>query len=345
MSKFEGNKQVGRMKNTRGNLRVENSINCSGRVFGERGIPLLKEKNYVVKQHHLDGDAPKQFIKAYFYEEDSRVRKASSGSWTSYIAKTAAKWYPHESVIEYMINRIGQVLGLHMNEIRLVRANGQIRFLSKYFLNENEKLIHGAEICGEHLGDMMLAKEIADHKDTSRELFTFEFIKDSIRSVFPGCFENLLAELVKMITFDALAGNNDRHFYNWGVIDTTKKAEKLPIFAPIYDSARGLFWNFSDENIKKIYKQAGKKIVTYTDEACPRISIEGNTQANHFQLTDFIKRYDKEFSEIINDLSGIENEERVLEMLRKEFFPLFIPERSDLITLTLKTRFKKIRGN
>jgi len=243
-----------------------------------------------------------------------------------------------------MINRIGQTLGLNMNEIKLVKANGQIRFLSKYFLNENEKLTHGAEICGEHLGDMILAEEIANHKPTSRELFTFEFIKDAIRSVFPQCFENLLLELVKMIAFDALAGNNDRHFYNWGVIDTKKKTSKLPTFAPLYDSARGLMWNYSDENIKKIYNQGGKKIVTYVEEACPRISIEENKQANHFQLIYLVKNYNTEYGKIVSDLASVENEENVLTMLKEEFYPFFIQQRSVLITTILRSRFKKIRG-
>ena len=136
----------------RGNLRIETSLFCSGKLFNEHKIPLLKETNYIVKNYDLDGDAPKQFIKAYFFKEDSGVKKANSNSWFSYIAKTAEKWYPHESVIEFMINRIGEVLGINMNEICLVKANGQIRFLSKYFLNKDENLIHGAEICGEHFG-------------------------------------------------------------------------------------------------------------------------------------------------------------------------------------------------
>lgn len=300
-----------------------------------------------MKNYDLDGDAPKQFIKAYFFKEDSGVKKANPNSWFSYIAKTAEKWYPHESVIEFMINRIGQVLGIRMNEICLVKANGQIRFLSKYFLNKNENLIHGAEICGEHLGDMLLAKEIADHKKTSRELFTFEFIKDAIRAVFPGSFEQLTLSLVKMLAFDALVGNNDRHFYNWGIIATKKKMLKLPTFAPVYDSARGLLWNRSDDNIinlLRIHKNGGKKVLNYIEEACPRISIESNTQANHFELMDFIERYSDEYRQIIKELACIENEEKVLEMLRKEFYPFFIPERSELITLILKTRFKKIRG-
>ncbi|MHB1922980.1 MAG: hypothetical protein ACYCOO_12180, partial [Chitinophagaceae bacterium] len=108
------------MLSNRGNLRVENSINCSGKIHNEHTIPVLKENDYVVKNYDLDGDAPKQFIKVYFYLEDSTIRKSSSNSWPSYIAKTAEKWYPHESVIEYMINRIGQVLDLNMNEIKLV---------------------------------------------------------------------------------------------------------------------------------------------------------------------------------------------------------------------------------
>jgi len=334
------------MKSNRGNLRIENSINCSGKLLNEQNILLLKEQNYFIKNYDLDGDAPKQFIKAYFYEEDSGVKKASSSSWFPYIAKTAEKWYPHESVIEFMINRIGQVLNLRMNGIKLVKANGQIRFLSKYFLHKDEKLIHGAEICGEHLGDMIMAKEIANDRPTARELFTFEFIKDAIRVVFPDCFENLLCDLVRMITYDALTGNNDRHFYNWGVIDTLKKTSKMPIFAPIYDSARGLLWNLSDENIRnfiRVHKQNGKKVVNYIEEASPRISIESNTKANHFQLIDFIKRYNNEYKEIVNELASVENEEKVLKMLNDEFFTLFIQERSELITIILKNRFKRIR--
>lgn len=335
------------MPANRGNLRYEKSQNHSGVLFHDRAIPLLKEQNYYVKDYKLDGDAPKQFIKAYFYEQDSTVKKASSSSWNSYIAKTAEKWYPHESVIEFMINRVGQVLGLHINEIKLVRANNQIRFLSEYFLRKGEILVHGAEICGQHLGDMMMAEEIANNRKTARELFTFEFIKDSIRTVFPGSFEQLLCDLVKMIGFDALVGNNDRHFYNWGVIDTLKKTGQKPVFAPIYDSARALLWNYSDDNLVNlldIHKKGHQKVVHYIENASPRISIEGNTKANHFELIDFIKRYNTEYQQIINQLAGRENEQRVLATLKDEFYPFFTQERRELMTIILQARFEKIRS-
>jgi hypothetical protein len=328
-------------------LRKETSLNCSGKILNENLIPELKEKNYYVKNFELDGDTPKQFIKAYFYEEDSGVKKASPKSWFSYIAKTAEKWYPHESVIEYMINRIGEEMGLFMNKIRLVKANKQIRFLSKYFLSKDDTLIHGAEICGEYLEDMELASEIAKHKPSARELFTFEFIREAIHVVFPKAYETILTGLVKMIAFDAIVGNNDRHFYNWGVIDTKKKTGKLPTFAPLYDSARGLLWNFSDQNVINYlqnYTDGGKKIVNYLQDACPRISIESNRQANHFELVEFVKRNNAEHKKIINNLASEETEEKVIKMLSKDFYPLLIPERRKLIEIILENRFKTVRS-
>ena len=172
-----------------------------------------------------------------------------------------------------MINRIGQELGLFVNDIKLVQANGQIRFLSKYFLKGNEKLIHGAEICGEYLEDKNLADEIARNRDIARKLFTFEFVTKAIRSVYPNCHGSIILGLVKMAIFDAITGNNDRHFYNWGVIDYTKKTSKHPFFAPIFDSARGLLWNESDKKVIHHLEHSfkdGDKIVNYVEIRCPK---------------------------------------------------------------------------
>ncbi len=233
-----------------------------------------------------------------------------------------------------------------MNEIRLVWVNKQIRFLSKFFLKDGEELIHGAEICGEHLGDRDLAKEIANDRRSSRELFTFEFIKESIRNVFPESFDNLFVGVVKMIIFDAVVGNNDRHFYNWGVIRTQIKSSKLPTFAPLYDSARGLFWNCTEAQIKGYldeYSKNGKKIVNYIEKACPRISIADNIQANHFELINYLIRLSDEYVCLIEEFSSVENELKVLNMIRQEFSLILTSTRLELISLILRKRFEKIR--
>lgn len=339
-------KIINKVARNENGLRVESSINSSGVIYKEYKIPLLKESDYIVKPYPLDGDAPKQFIKAYFPSDSDCVRKGASSSWCSYIAKTAEKWYPVESIIEYMINRIGHTLGLKMNEVRLVKANGQIRFLSKYFKGKDERLNHGAEICGAYLEDMEMAAEIAKHKPTARQLFTFEFIRDAIEFVYPKYHDMLLLELVKMIVFDAIVGNNDRHFYNWGILDNSRRVKNLPKFAPLYDSARGLFWNYSDNNIVNVYnayKQGGKKIVTYIESAAPRISIEGDSDINHFELLNFLKNRKSEYADVFSKFTTEEKENDVFKMLRREFYEMFIPQRRELIGVVLNYRFNKIR--
>ncbi|QPH40511.1 HipA domain-containing protein [Pedobacter endophyticus] len=328
-------------------LRKERSMKCSGLLLNEDDIPVIREKDYIVDNRPLDGDAPKQFIRLYTYHPDSGIHRRNTKTWIPYIAKTAEKWYPHESVIEYMINCIGVQLGLEMNEVALYKINGQIRFLSRFFLKNNEALVHGAEISGEYLEDMTFAEEIANDRATSRELFTFQFIEKAMAAKFGSHCNNLIRELVKMITFDAIAGNNDRHFYNWGVITNIKKISEVPRFAPFYDSARGFLWNRRDDfmvNNLRAMNSGGKKIEHYIENACPRISIDGNSEINHFGLISYLKNYKDEFRVIIADMASVDNEKKVIEMLRKNFFGFFISERCELIEYIVQQRFKKVRG-
>lgn len=327
-------------------LRIESSKNYSGKIVNRNLILRLKESEYYVENKLLDGDAPKQFIRAYFFKKDSGVTKRNPITWNAYIAKSAEKWYPHESVVEFMINKIGEKLGLYVNEVELLQINTQIRFLSKYFLNKNETLVHGAEICGQYLNDVDLAAQIANDQFTARELFTFEFICDAINSVFPAYCNEIIISLVKMITFDALTGNNDRHFYNWGIIADKKKTGQMPRFAPLYDSSRGLLWNMSDESIvdfQNALRSNGKKIFRYIENASPRISIEGNSSINHFDLVGFLKKHKAEYRVLIEDLASPAMERGVLEMMRHEIYPFFIKERSDLVTAIIRERFKRVR--
>lgn len=71
-----------------------------GEIIPENNIPFLKECNYIIKEIEPDGDAPIQFIKAYFFEEKSGIKKNTTASWPSCIAKTAEKWYPHAQDVD-----------------------------------------------------------------------------------------------------------------------------------------------------------------------------------------------------------------------------------------------------
>ena len=56
-----------------------------------------------------------------------------------------------------------------------------------------------------------------------------------------------------MLIFDALTGGFDRHMYNWGVVVSIAN-DIQPYLSPICDTARGLFWNYSEEQLKSWQK-------------------------------------------------------------------------------------------
>lgn len=87
-----------------------------------------------------------------------------------------------------------------------------------------------------------------------------------------------------------------------------------------------------------------KKINDYIFKSYPRISIEKNNNANHFELIGFIKSQKPEYRNIINEMASHENEKRSFCMLKDENYPFFIKQRREVISLILKKRFEIIRG-
>ena len=250
-------------------------------------IPSLKRHQYrVVEDFSISGDAPKDLIRLYEY---GVARKANPNRWSLYIAKVGHKWYPNESIAEYLLNRLGECLGFNMAASKLVSASNQIRFLTKYFLKKDQQLIHGAEIYADYLLDREFVEEV-ENQSQAQDFFTVQFTQQSIQKVFPEQAEAIFEEFIKMLIFDAIVGNNDRHFYNWGVIKDVKSKQN-PIFSPIYDTARGLYWNQSEEKIVSLYKTFDKKRTNkYINGAKPKIGWEGKENLNHFDLVDLIAR-------------------------------------------------------
>lgn len=328
-------------------LPSHNSKKFSGPLKDWKSIPSLRPRNVRIEQNNVGGDAPKRVIRVYKYDRSSNVRRSNVSSWPRYIAKTAEKWHPIEGVTEYLINQIGHAIGLRMNEFKLYQYNETIWFCSKYFLKLHlgEALIHGTEICGDYLEDHKFAQEIADDPEEARQLFHFEFISEAIEALFPDQAEQLLKQLVHILAFDCLLGNNDRHFYNWGVIYNMNKGTPIRI-APIYDSSRGLFWNFTDDNIKKqAVKKLGldKFIETYAMKTTPRMTCDENSAVNHFELIKHITSNNLSYRGIVEELASPEKEHLAVQALHLHAGPLLSEYRIAAITKLLSLRFLKTR--
>ncbi|HKJ34283.1 MAG TPA: HipA domain-containing protein [Balneolales bacterium] len=307
-------------------------------------IPHLRE-NYVrvIKDESIAGDAPKLFIRIYKY---GKARKSNSKKWPAYIAKVGHKWYPNESITEQLFTELGHLYGLNIADSKLAIASGQLRFLSKFFLKPDEQLIHGAQIYASYLSDDDLSfVEEVENNDLSRDLFTLSFALKAIKHSFPNYFESFFCDFLEMLTFDAITGNNDRHFYNWGVIMNIKD-NQAPYFSPIYDTARGLFWNYSDKKLKQVTVNKQTKnshIKTYCEKSKPKIGIENKTNLNHFDLIhETIRRfpgYKNCIIKVINKACSVSE----MKLIEDEFRYLISKRRGNLILECLNYRKEKLK--
>jgi len=327
-------------------LFIETPINWSGFSHHWQHLPKLRKGYFYKENIDVGGDAPKNFIRVYEY---GQCRKKNPRSWVAYVAKVGHKWYPIESITEYLMNRIGEEIGLDIAKPKLVLAGGQIRFLSRYFLDpvKNEQLIHGAQIYARHLEDEEFVEQANERKrnDITRELFTFQFTEEAIKAIFPTHHELIMRDFVAMILFDAIVGNNDRHFYNWGVIHDVYN-ETTPRFSPIYDTARGLFWNETEDKIRAYFasdKQLDSKLINYVDNAKPRVGWEGTRNLNHFEVIEKIFTSDTRFCDLCQSLVNEDKKQNILRLLEREFTGLMSVERLNLIKRCISLRLDRLR--
>jgi len=323
-------------------LTKEDLIHKSGTNPTQGDIKPMRKKYYTVLTESVGGDAPKDVIRFYQY---GKGKIANPKSWTKYIAKIGHKWYPNESITEHFLTSVGKSFGIPIANSQLVQAEGYVRFLSEHFHNEEQSLIHGANILSRYLSEK--DTKWIDDLDNQRLLKGEINIKDviiALQDVFPD--NTILDGFVDMLLFDCLTGNNDRHYYNWGVI-THIKNKHQPYYSPIYDTARGLFWNNDENFIVSLHNDSediqNKRIAKYVKNSVPKISIPNNDKCNHFQLIEYLKNNNYIKKKHIARWSDKASLERTLSILNKDFVKLFTPERRHIIEKILNLRFQMLK--
>lgn len=303
-------------------------------------ISSLREGNFRKMNWTIVGEAPKDFLRLY---EHGGTHKARSQDWPGYIAKVGQKWYPNESITEHLLTRLGQRLGLQIADSRLLWVRGQLRFLSRYFLKRDESLVHGAEIFSGYLADMSFVQEV-EAKKQSREIFTFQVVEEAIQSRFPDDASALMTGFVRLLAFDAIVGNNDRHYYNWGVI-TQVAGDRRPQFAPIFDTARALFWNMTEEKLEDVErrKQLDSFMNKYVEDCQPKTGWDDLRTANHFALIREIAARRPQMCPVLEALPLDLVINHGHELLKGEFAGLFSERRSRFVLSCLQKRIQRFK--
>lgn len=257
------------------------------------------------------GDAPKVFLEM-------------PGGSQAYIAKGPRREGPRECVTEQLISEIGAALPVRVAKSKLARMrtryglvpgameNGgknycpqDVRFMSQYFLSPSEQLIHGGELVAAsfEIKESELRKEVVG-RASERGFYTVDLIDEVFQNMSPSttCYEALRDDFAKMMAFDSLIGANDRHPQNWGAVFNVRDTQIEPYFSPLFDSARGLFWNLTDSRMET-WDRSGtrsQQIKKYAERSSPLIGIDGIPNPNHFDVIDFmVNGLDRGFAEPI----------------------------------------------
>ena len=117
-------------------------------------------------------------------------------------------------------------------------------------------------------------------------------------------------------------------------------------FSPIYDSARALLWNKTEESVFKMfeqYKSDSNQIDSYIKRSKPRFSFDENPNANHFELIEYLANYKDTYKEIIRDLASLEKENHIIQQLNILTSCFFSAERCILTEVIIKKRFQILR--
>jgi hypothetical protein len=149
-------------------------------------------------------------------------------------------------------------------------------------------LFHGADIYAGYLCCDKLFIDQVEKEKMTQDFFTIEFTKESLEYFYPKEYNSIFDEFMNMLFFDALVGNTDRHVYNWGVV-VSISGKNSPYFSKIYDSARGLLWNTTEDDLKKF--NSIEKISNYCNKSKPKIGISKRNNINHFDLVNHYKSY------------------------------------------------------
>lgn len=304
-------------------------------VMSHPTIDHVREGFFCKMDISVAGDAPKDFIGVYVH---GRAKKSQMPSWPAYIAKVGHKLYPNESITEHLLSRVGDLLGLRMASSRLMWVRGQLRFLSEYFLKSDESLLHGAEIFAGYLADKPFVEQVELEK-REREIFTFQVMEDAVMTRFPDHADEIMQDFVRLLGFDTIVGNNDRHHFNWGVI-TQIAGKRSPRFSPIFDTARGLFWNTDEKGLLKQESRMDEYLNDYSRKCYPMIGWDDLDTPNHFDVIQKIAQKFPSYHKTVHALAIMDLPEQVSALLEAEFDGLFSSRRKHFIVSCVRKRME-----
>ncbi|MFB5761164.1 HipA domain-containing protein [Paenibacillus medicaginis] len=254
---------------------------------------------------------------------------------------------------EKLASDIAEILGFNVHQVDIASLEIDQEAISFYGLDEDKirclDIIYGA-LCHSFLSEGLeslvegadLIMELDDTYNRkllkgNKEVYSYQLLL----RVFDKY--NCIDDLYKMIIFDTLIGNTDRHQDNFGMIRDEVSSRSLS-FAPFYDNSSSLGRELTTQRIQLMFRDKQMfQSYLFGKKSSPQIKwgdINQNTKLNFFDflnrvklLTPEIKKYDV----VVAKLTDIKIDkiidaipEIVMSKLHKEFVNKLLKLRRDI---------------
>ena len=229
-----------------------------------------------------------------------------------------------EACSEKIAYEIAKVLGYPCARIELAKDNENVIGVLNYIFSDKYKKPHTDIVA------------YLNPDDKSRnEFYTISNIKNKLDSI--NCY--LFKEFIKILIFDALIGEQDRHEENWGITEIEGEFH----ISPLYDNGDSLLNYFKNEELAQKFYDGIKDFDSYINKSTTQIYKEDNTtKYKHFELIESLKNqyHDTIVLEIdnINKLTDeiIENivndiPDELLTKKHKEYIILYLIKRREIL--------------
>ena len=239
------------------------------------------------------------------------------------------KYNCSEACSEKMSYEIAKVLDYPCAHIELAEdENGILGVLNYDFIKENT--IHRDAVF------------YLDKENSNREEF---YTISNINKCLDELDKNLFSDFLKIMVFDALVGETDRHEENFGILEYNDGIYKL---SSLYDNGCNLLRYFKDFKYAKKYYNNKNEFYKYVKR--PKSLIYKEDSKSKYNLIELVmelyKRFPKEIEKEIKNLDKLTDNkieeivnkipDTLLTNKHKEYIIIFVKERKKMLQNILK---------
>lgn len=234
-----------------------------------------------------------------------------------------ADYITSEACSEKMSYEIAQVLGYKCAKIELATdENGKLGVLNYWFTDNMDN-----------------HTDIVSYFNTSEPKRNQFYTVSNIKKVLDEIDCTLFYDFIKIMIFDALVGEQDRHEENWGIL----KQEDNYEISPLYDNGDDLLNKFKDQVYAEKYYSKQKDFNAYIRNSRTLIYKEDNkTKYKHFELIKYLNNlYHTNVQKEINNLNKLTNKkieeivnkvpDNLLTEMHKEYIIDYLKKRRNIL--------------